>query len=234
MISHVLLVTGVASSFLNKRGSQRRDTSEGKAGESFVIALGEENAKARVPAVDSKTPPDSDDVERGQADPRLSLSQPQTLKSLSQLFDLRGMAAKEHPCRQGGPLGLSRERAAQPDLAWEATPERRINSAGKFLALSASSASLQLAAARITQSSATLVPALGYITPPDHCRQSRLCRQPKSPKLPSSVHSAKASSATQKSCMISAADHRDPLSSTISTTDGAILLRAAFSCQCTN
>jgi hypothetical protein len=112
------------------------------------------------------------------------------------------MAAKEHPCRQGGPLGLSRERAAQPDLAWEATPERRINSAGKFLALSASSASLQLAAARITQSSATLVPALRYITPPDHCRQSRLCRQPKSPKLPSSVHSAKASSATQKSCMI--------------------------------
>lgn len=30
----------------------------------------------------------------GEVDPRLSLSQPQTLKSLSQLFDLRGMAAQ--------------------------------------------------------------------------------------------------------------------------------------------
>jgi hypothetical protein len=133
----------------------------------------------------------------GEVDPRLSLSQPQTMKSLSQLFDLRGMAAKSILVARGRPLGLSRERAAQPDLAWEATPERRIKTAaGKLLALSASSASLHwlpLALRSLPLPSSQLYDTLPLqiAVANRDCAGNLNCK-----KLPRLVHSAKATSAT--------------------------------------
>lgn len=109
-------------------------------------------------------------------------------KSLSQLFGLRGMAAKSYPSRRGGPLGLSRQRLPTPIWLGKLPLNGELTSRGTpcpfcraRLSTLARLAGLPLA---FMQSSAILVSALLYSTPPDHCRQSRWCSQPKFPKTP--------------------------------------------------